>query len=119
MTETSQNEIIEKEKQKEKEKRIKIKRNKKMLFKMKIRKYLILSPLFMLVMVNLFMFIKIPSLISNQDFFTIVASGDALSVIVSYFINFIIFVCVSFTGIYLHNKYSSEIDHFERHRRLS
>ena len=117
MTETSQKEVIKKQKQKER--KIKIKRNKKTLFRMKIKKYLILLPLFSIVMLNLFMFIKIPSLISGKDFFTIVASGDALSIIVSYFINFIIFVCISFSGVFLHNKYNSEIDHFERHRTLS
>ena len=84
--------------------------NRKTLLRMKMKKYLILLPSFVLVIITFGLFFIIPYIVDSND-----VNG---LMYVYYILNTFAFMFLSIFGLYYYFKISNRISKFERYRTL-
>lgn len=126
--------------------KIKIKNNKNKLRKIKIKKYSIVFPLFVTVLVSILLMFTIPDFLKGNKLGTYVSSESSISsyelrgrddnliddaevretsrdyiayIIFSYVLNTIMLLISVLLGFHYYIKFTNEIDNFERYKTLS
>lgn len=126
--------------------KIKIKNNKNKLRKIKTKKYLIVLPLFVLVIISFVLMFTIPDIVKGDKLGVYISSESNVNqylsrsdnieidkenlskdvnndyvayIIFSYILNVLIFLFSVILGFHYYIKFTNEIENFERYRTLS